>query len=176
MAEPRRKAKSPTARTLEALRRRGWPAQVVEKWLPGRRAKKGGRPGETEATPYGVRKDLFGCIDILALDGRPGSLGIQACASGDAAKRAAKAAEEPLLAAWLVAGNRFEVWAWREVWVDTSARTKRRQWEARVVEIRPDMLVSHTEVPGAEPAEIEWCEKDQWSEPVAQGLPFERSE
>jgi len=100
---------TPTARTLEELRRREWPAQVVERWLPGRRPKKGGAPGETEPTAYGVRKDLFGAIDVLALDGCPGSLGIQACAGASASERAKKAAAEPLLRAWLRAGNRCSV-------------------------------------------------------------------
>lgn len=127
--------KSPTARSLEALKAKGWPAQVVERWLPGRRAKKGGEPGETEATPYGVRKDLFGCIDIVALDGQPGSLGVQACAGGDVATRAKKAAAEPLALPWLQAGNRLQVWGWREVWVDTSPKTRAKRWKVRIVEL-----------------------------------------
>lgn len=132
------KRKQPTARTLEHLRGLGWPAQVVEKWLPGRRAKKNGAPGETEATPYGVRKDLFGCIDILALDGLTGCLGIQACAGGDVATRAKKATAEPLLQAWLQAGNRFQVWGWREIWVQTGAKTKAVRWRPRILEVWMD--------------------------------------
>lgn len=130
------KKKQPTARTLEALREKGWPAQVVEKWIPGRRQKAGGAPGETELNPFGVRKDLFGCIDILALDGQTGCLGVQACAGGDVATRAKKAMAEPLLLAWLAAGNRFQVWGWREVWVATGAKTKAQRWRPRVLEIR----------------------------------------
>lgn len=133
MPEGRPARKTPTARTLEELRRRGWPGQVVERWLPGRRAKKGGAPGETEPTAYGTRKDLFGAIDILALDGCPGSLGIQACIGGDASTRAKKAATEPLLKPWLAAGNRFQVWAWREIWVETGPKTKAKRWRPRVV-------------------------------------------
>lgn len=129
------KKKQPTARTLEHLRGLGWPAQVVEKWIPGRRQKIGGAPGETELNPFGVRKDLFGCIDIVALDGQPGCLGVQACAGGDVSTRAKKATAEPLLLAWLAAGNRFQVWGWREKWVATGAKTKAVRWRPRVVDV-----------------------------------------
>lgn len=158
--------KTPTARTLEELRRRGWPGQVVEKWVTMRgeadRLKEEARDllqaliyrvddglvlPFRESSPQdfydavstlfkpapAVRKDFLGCIDILALDGLPGSLGIQACAGGDASTRAKKAAAEPLLRAWLAAGNRFQVWAWREVWVDTGAKTKAKRWRPRIV-------------------------------------------
>lgn len=161
---PTRKT-TPTARTLEELRRRGWPGQTVEKWVAMRgdsdKAKEAararlmelvfrieqGRPAFFSLTGQdfrdaiaalfkpapAVRKDFLGCIDILALDGLPGSLGIQACAGGDASTRAKKAAAEPLLKPWLAAGNRFQVWAWREIWVDTGAKTKAKRWRPRIV-------------------------------------------
>jgi hypothetical protein len=92
-------ASRPTQRSLAELREREWPHQVVEYWHH-----------------YGqVRIDLFGCIDILALDGQPGSLGIQACTVGDASKRRKKALGCVNLPHWLAAGNRFEVWGWREL-------------------------------------------------------------
>lgn len=127
---------SPTSRTLAECRRRGWTAQVVERWLPGTR--KNRETGTLERTPYGTRKDLFGLGDILALDGQPGSLLIQACAGGDAAKRAAKVRDLPELRAWLDAGNRFEVWAWREAWIATSERHKAKRWGVRVLALSLD--------------------------------------
>ncbi len=164
MSKPARKT-TPTARTLKELRRRGWPGQVVEKWVTMRgeedRLKEEardllqqlifrieeGRPAFYVNRPQdfynavttlfksapAVRKDFLGCIDVIALDGCPGSLGIQACAGASASERAKKAAAEPLLRAWLQAGNRFQVWAWREVWVGTGAKTKARRWRPRVV-------------------------------------------
>jgi hypothetical protein len=162
---PKPRKATPTARTLEELRRRGWPGQTVEKWVTMRgdadRAKEAararllellfrieqGRPAFYNLTGEdfreaisvlfkpapAVRKDFLGCIDILAMDGLPGSLGIQACAGGDASTRAKKAATEPLLRPWLAAGNRFQVWAWREIWVDTGAKTKAKRWRPRIV-------------------------------------------
>lgn len=89
---------SPTSRSLERCRKREWPAQVVEQWNQH----------------SGTRKDLFGCIDLVALDGNPGVLGIQACSDGDLMTRARKAQEQPHLRDWLLAGNRFEVWGWKK--------------------------------------------------------------
>jgi hypothetical protein len=104
---------TPTQRTLARCRAQGWPVQVVERYIPQARR----------------RVDLFGAIDLVALDGLPGVLGIQACSGGDAATRMAKARALPEIAAWVGAGNRFEVWAWRKV----GPRGKRKLWEVRIV-------------------------------------------
>lgn len=65
--------RSPTSRSLEYLRKQGYLACVVEKWIPRAR----------------IRKDAFDCIDILAV--RPGEvLGIQATDRTSVSKRIAK--------------------------------------------------------------------------------------
>lgn len=108
---------TPTQRTLARLREFGYHAAVVEKWNPHAR----------------VRQDLFGGIDIVAVERAPtcsfsaydryasgeglGVLGIQACAAASAAARETKlrtlvAEPDGALRAWLAAGNRLEVWAW----------------------------------------------------------------
>lgn len=145
--KPKRpKRVSPTQRTLGECRARGWIVQVVERWQSFF-GKKG--PG-----PSGVRVDLFGVIDLVAIVTVPNNvsmdasvsgetwnvrpttaiLGIQACAGsgGSPAARMAKAAAEPRLRAWLAAGGKFEVWAWRK----TNDRTKgaRKLWSLRRVE------------------------------------------
>lgn len=110
---------SPTQRTLAECRKRGWTAAVVEKWNPHAM----------------IRQDLFGCIDIVALcqfpDYQYATLGIQACAGGDSAKRVKKAMEEPRLVQWLMCNNRFAVWSWRKA----GPRGKRKLWTLRIVEI-----------------------------------------
>lgn len=60
------------------------------------------------------RLDLFGCIDLVVLDGLPGVLGIQATSSSNVAARRTKAETECVdaLEQWLKAGNRFAVWGW----------------------------------------------------------------
>jgi hypothetical protein len=90
---------SPTQRSLAHLRRRGALAEVVERYVK---------------TPTGgFRRDLFKCIDIIALDG--GILGIQACRGDDAATRIAKIRSDavwPKAERWLKEGGRLEVWSW----------------------------------------------------------------
>jgi hypothetical protein len=115
---------SPTARSLGECRRLGWTAQVVERWNPHSK----------------TRLDLFGGVDILALDGLPGCLGIQATTTAHAAAREAKLRAEPRMAAWLAAGNRLEVWAWAKL----GARGKRKLWTLtrRPLEPQPPTLVT----------------------------------
>lgn len=104
-------ASSPTQRSLAELRKRGWLAQVVEKWIP--QVKR--------------RIDLFGIGDILALDGLPGSLMIQASSASGHSARVKKALAEPKLLQWLQAGNRFAVWTWGK----KGAAGKRKLWTLR---------------------------------------------
>ena len=88
---------TPTSRTLTALRRAGWIADVVEHWIPHANR----------------RRDLFGCIDIVAVrGGHVGVLGIQATSLPNVSARIKKAVALPALEIWLAAGNRFEVWGW----------------------------------------------------------------
>lgn len=122
---------TPTARTLAECRKRGWLAQVVEKWNPHAR----------------IRQDLFGCIDILAVVPRREFLGlhdewfversrivgIQACAGSSHAARRTKALAEPRLRAWIEAGGRFEVWSWAK----QGGRNKRKTWTLRTEEVTP---------------------------------------
>lgn len=110
---------SPTARTLAELRRLGYVAEVVERWIP--RTK--------------IRVDLFGTIDVVAV--REGEcLGVQATSGSNAAARLNKAKAEPRLAAWLRAGCRFEVWSWRLAGV----RGARKVWTLRRVSLALEEL------------------------------------
>lgn len=88
---------SPTARTLERLRKEGYTCQVVEKWQAFSKR----------------RIDLFGVIDIVAvIPGTVGVLGIQATSRGNVKARITKSLAEPKLLTWLQAKNEFEVWGW----------------------------------------------------------------
>jgi len=87
---------------------------VVERWNPYAR----------------VRHDLFGCIDIVVLDGGPGGpLGVQVTSGSNVSARVAKALAEPRIAAWIASPARFEVWGYRKV----GDAGKRKTWELRVV-------------------------------------------
>ena len=106
---------SPTQRALKHVRSLGYTADVVEKWIPFARK----------------RKDLFDCIDIVAI--RPGMpvLGIQATSHSNLAARVKKCTE--LGQGWLSAtGTQLECWAFRPL-------KGQRQWQLdrRVIQVCP---------------------------------------
>lgn len=102
---------SPTQRSLERCRKLGYRAAVTEKWIPHTKQ----------------RKDLFGFIDILAIDQASGATyAIQACSRTDSAKRRDKIEVEcgAALADVLRAGWIVEVWSWAKC----GPRGKRKLW------------------------------------------------
>ena len=116
---------SPTSRTLDYCRKQGWYAGIVERYIAQCRQ----------------RFDLFGCIDLVALDGLPGSLGIQATSGSNHSSRVKKALEEPRLLVWLEAGNRFEVWSWAK----QGPKGKRKVWKLRQEPITLSSFKGYTE-------------------------------
>ena len=132
---------SPTQRSLAYAEDHEWPAAVVEKWVPrgpgGPPLAAPGAPAYA-GSPFGFRKDMWGCIDLLVLDDLPGVLAVQACAGSSHATRAAKArgiifmdSDGPkkgrALRRWLEKGNRIEVWSWAK----QGPRGKRKLWTLR---------------------------------------------
>lgn len=107
---------SPTARTLRECARRGWTAQVVEKF-----------------NFYTKRKtDLFGCIDVVACTPRildtPGLIiGIQTTTGDHHADRATKIKAEPRMRAWYAAGGAIKIWSWSK----RGSKGKRKLWVLR---------------------------------------------
>jgi hypothetical protein len=108
-------SKTPTARTLEALRDAGRePYRVVEHWNAFAK----------------VRVDLFGFIDILVCDvARSKIVGIQVTDGSNVAKRRTKILTECRddALAWLRCDAEIELWGWREL--------KKTGWTARVEQI-----------------------------------------
>lgn len=107
-------ATSPTQRTLALLRKEGYTAQVVEKWIP-----------QTKR-----RLDLFGGIDIVAV-ALGVTLGVQATSASNLSARVTKLCAEPKLRAWLEAGNKLEAWGWSK----KGSRGKRKTWQVSKREI-----------------------------------------
>jgi hypothetical protein len=117
---------SPTARSLKKLRKEGWTASVVEKWIP--QVKR--------------RRDCFG-FDVLAcapLSNQwyagyampaTGILGIQATSAANHSSRKAKLLKNAEAANWVAAGGRLAVWSWRK-----SSRAQRPQWICRTEELQ----------------------------------------
>lgn len=89
---------SPTQRTLAHLRKAGYPlVQVVERWNPH----------------AGVRQDLFGIIDVLAV-GPSGILGVQCTSAKNVADRLAKLRASSALSVLKEAGVSVRVHGWRK--------------------------------------------------------------
>lgn len=80
------------------MRKRGYIAEVVEKWIP----------------KVNVRKDFIGIIDILCFsDFEIGCIGIQTTTATNHSTRKKKALAEPRLKIWLLSGQRFIIHSWK---------------------------------------------------------------
>jgi len=103
-----------TQRTIRELKNQGRRCAIVEKW-------------NAFVGPHGIRQDLFGIIDILALDPKRGVVGVQCCSGGMAAhvrKITEDHAQETL--DWLqTPGTSLEIWSW-------SKRKKKRGGKALI--------------------------------------------
>ena len=99
---------------------------IVERWL-------------AHAGPHGVRQDLFGFIDIIALAPGTGKnigiIGIQSCGNSFAEhyRKITNSDCTENVIHWLSAGGRCELWAWRKVKVKRGGKAMR--WAPRVAEI-----------------------------------------
>jgi hypothetical protein len=113
---------SPTARALAQLRKDGWLAEVVERFIPGAR----------------VRRDLFGFIDIVAMHhAHVGLLGIQVTTTGHMADRLAKMTAPPIrdrLQLWFTVVGPVHIWGYAK----RGPRGQRKTWQLtrRVVTLR----------------------------------------
>ena len=113
----------PTQRTLKALRDKGLICGVVERFNP-------------YAGQFGIRQDLFGIIDIIALDHSKGVIGVQSCGtafSDHHRKLTEEKAQECI--DWLkTPGASLELWGWRKVKMKLKSgkRSKVDKYEPRV--------------------------------------------
>ena len=100
---------SPTQRSLALLRKRGYVAEVVEKWIP--QVKR--------------RKDLFGIGDVLAI--REGEvLLVQATSDSNVSSRVNKIGDAEQTGAVRKAGIRIHVHGWRK---------RGSRWQCREVDL-----------------------------------------
>ena len=114
---------SPTQRTLKELRNQGRICAITERWNSYIRGGKGGRI------------DLFGFIDIIALDSAQGIIAIQSCGQSYAAHlRKLKDSEcTENVIEWLKCGGYVELWGWRKVKLHRLGKAMR--WKPRITEI-----------------------------------------
>ena len=113
---------SPTQRTIRELRNQGRRCGIVEKF-------------NAYAGPHGLRIDLFGIIDIIALDPERGVIGVQSCGNSFSAhlkKILIEHYQETL--DWLqTPGTVLELWAWRKV--KKKRGGKAMVWRPRIKQI-----------------------------------------
>jgi hypothetical protein len=123
---------------MRELRRLGLRCAVVERWNSYAKRNDG---------PPGIRQDLFGIIDIIALDPARGVVGIQCCSgSGLAAHRKkllVDQAQETI--DWLsTPGTALEIWAWRKVRIKRGGKAV--GWRPRIIAIRLEDVEDRDEV------------------------------
>jgi len=102
---------SPTQLSLKELRKTCQAVQVVEVWNSFTR----------------TRKDLFGFIDILALEGET-TIAIQSTSWTNVSSRAKKIAESPLVGAVRDAGWKILIHGWRK-------NTKTNRYELKTLDV-----------------------------------------
>ena len=112
--------RSPTARTLEYLRKTGIKAAVVERYNPWARK----------------RVDVFGG-DILTINGKL----IQTTSGDNHSARLTKSLENIDVIEWISHANGFEVWSWRK----GGPRGKRKVWTLRRTVIQYNPLSCNVE-------------------------------
>lgn len=103
---------SPSARSLNALRKAGWIACTVERWIAQR----------------GIRVDCFHFADLLAahpVERR--ILLVQATSLANVSARVEKIQGKSEASAWLASGGEVEVWGWA---------LHEGRWRAKIVRIR----------------------------------------
>lgn len=113
------KGLTPTQRTLRALRDQGRKCAIVEKF-------------NHRVGPYGIRQDLFGIIDVIALDPVRGVVGVQSTGSAFAEHdRKLKTERVQECVDWLqTPGTALELWGWRKVLARRGG--KQKIWAPRV--------------------------------------------
>ena len=135
------KGLTPTQRTMRELRAAGCRCAVVEKWNSFARRGAGGPPG--------IRQDLFGIVDVLALDPTRGFVGVQCCAGSGFVAHFCKLTAENAQASldWLsTPGGNLEIWAWRKVKVARGGKAE--VWRPRVVVVTAKMITEGGDTDG----------------------------
>jgi hypothetical protein len=90
---------SPTQLSLRTMRELGYVAEVVERWV--------------SQPPPGHRKDLFGCIDVLAI-GKGETVAVQCTTNNGVSSRVRKIADAEALPAMRDAGWKIVVHGWHK--------------------------------------------------------------
>lgn len=142
---------SPTALSLKALRREGFQAAVVERWLqiPGKK----------------FRSDLWRFGDILAVHPVQKRFAIiQATSKSNIASRLVKARRQPELGVWLQAGGEFQVWGWCRIG---------GKWHVKRVAVLPGDMTEVVARPPRKRRKDRFCQGELFDSEAARGVSSE---
>ena len=107
---------TPTQRSLKHLRGEGYTVGIVEHWNPFAH----------------IRQDLFGFVDLVALDPKfMQVIFVQTTSGSNVSARVQKIEVNPHYATAKAAGVRVEVHGWSK----RGERGKRKTWQLRIVEM-----------------------------------------
>jgi len=109
-----------TQKTLKFLRDLGCDVDKAEKF-------------NAFAGPFGQREDLFGFIDIIALDDQRGIIAIQSTGPSGHAEHRKKILDCKFARKWLECGGIIELWSWRKLLVNRGGSARR--WQPRIEQI-----------------------------------------
>ena len=114
---------SPTSRSLDYARKKGWIASVCERYCSYTRR----------------RFDLFGVFDLIVLDDQWGCIGVQTTSGSNMSSRVHKMEASSDCSRWLASGLRAEVWGWRQIaaYRKDGSRAKVDRWAIRIVRLHP---------------------------------------
>lgn len=110
---------TPTQRTIRELKNMGRKCGIVERFI-------------AQAGPFGKRSDLFGIIDVIALDPERGVVGVQSCGQAFSAhfKKITEERSDDAIDWLQTPGAVLELWAWRKVKLRRGGKAER--WRPRV--------------------------------------------
>lgn len=112
---------TPTQRTFNLFRDRGYRVERVERWI--------------QAGPGGYRKDLMGFIDFLAFQTNQPIVAIQSCGGSWSAHLKTIESVRPSLDLWLSTGSQFTLVGWRRL---------KAGWRPRIMEITNPLPLGST--------------------------------
>ena len=123
---------SPTQRTLDLLRKRGWDCAIVEKFVG----------------PLCIRQDAFGWMDILCIDPARGAVGVQSCGQSFS-EHVHKLIEErgDIIKKW-VAHHPAELIGWRKkkaILADGS-KGKADRWYPRIADVLVHQMTGELQI------------------------------
>ena len=119
---------SPTQRTLKAMREQGRICGIVERF-------------NAHIGPHGIRQDLFGFIDIIALDPIEGIVAVQSCgqAFSEHIRKLTEERNEDMVE-WLKHGK-VELIGWRKIKIRLASGGygKAMRWTPRMADFTLDI-------------------------------------